>query len=68
MRKTVAAVVAAGSLPRIPRSAWQNRMNARSRAGALLSYPGLATIFRGIQSASRISTATGLHRSGSPGP
>jgi hypothetical protein len=52
----------------MPRSAWLNRINPRRTAGAFARYAKSATIFRGIQSASRISTATGLQRSGSPGP
>ena len=63
-RRSVSSV----SPGRMPRSWWQNRMNARSSSGARVRCSTSATILRGIQSSSRISAATGLQRIGSPGP
>ena len=65
---STAAIVSSVSPGRMPRSWWQNRMNARSTSGASARTSTSAMILRGIQSSSRISTAVGLQCSGSPGP
>ncbi len=65
---STAARTSSVSAGRRPTWSWQNAMNRRRRAGALARYRGSATTLRGIQSVSRISTRTSLHRSGSRDP
>ena len=65
-KKSTARRVSAVRRSSRPASAWANRMNARSTAGIRNKSSGSATILRGYQSSSRISTAAPLQRSGSP--
>ena len=63
---STAASVSSVRDSRMPSRSWAKRMKARTRSGSPARYAGSAITLRGNQSASSISTVTGLHRSGSP--